>query len=249
MKKIVLELFAQLQRKYAGAIGFSSWRQIARATRASKRLEGDEDLCPWFVTYTPIRSRWGRRRRTGGTKASTSIWRRPDLPTRSACSKCLDADPTPPSANGRLLGFSWKANRGGLPPCGSRQPRRGTIKRRYAGSDGTALRPGTRRRQDHAHSSGRLGVSAGNGAEQKYAAERARRKAIQRFEGRRCLLATYELDRTVRCWFSFGRLTANLVLGNTDAHAKNYSLLHDATGAVSLSPLYAGSAREITPRG
>ncbi|MBA2665770.1 MAG: HipA domain-containing protein [Trueperaceae bacterium] len=34
------------------------------------------------------------------------------------------------------------------------------------------------------------------------------------------------------------QVTVNVALGNTDAHAKNYGLLHVAPGTVSLSPLY-----------
>ncbi len=33
-------------------------------------------------------------------------------------------------------------------------------------------------------------------------------------------------------------VTLNLVIGNGDAHAKNFSLLHDPSGALSLAPLY-----------
>ena len=44
-------------------------------------------------------------------------------------------------------------------------------------------------------------------------------------------------------------MAVNLALGNTDAHAKNYSLLHDDQGNVRLSPLYdVVPAREITPQ-
>lgn len=35
-----------------------------------------------------------------------------------------------------------------------------------------------------------------------------------------------------------GQLVFNVGIGNTDAHAKNYSLLHHEDGTVTLSPLY-----------
>lgn len=89
----------------------------------------------------------------------------------------------------------------------------------------------------------------GLGPEQKYAAERAPQKSDPTFQGLASLLATYALDPHGQMLVLLRQLTANLVLGNTDAHAKNYSLLHDATGAVSLSPLYdVVPAREITPQ-
>jgi serine/threonine-protein kinase HipA len=44
------------------------------------------------------------------------------------------------------------------------------------------------------------------------------------------------------------QMTVNVVLGNTDAHAKNYSLLHPTGQTVSLAPLYdVVPALELTP--
>lgn len=46
----------------------------------------------------------------------------------------------------------------------------------------------------------------------------------------------------------FDQMVVNVALGNTDAHAKNYSLIHAAAQGVSLSPLYdVVPASEITP--
>ena len=43
-------------------------------------------------------------------------------------------------------------------------------------------------------------------------------------------------------------MVVNVALGNTDAHAKNFSLLHTPEGGVCLSPMYdVVPAMEITP--
>ncbi|MBC2890054.1 type II toxin-antitoxin system HipA family toxin [Gordonibacter massiliensis (ex Traore et al. 2017)] len=88
----------------------------------------------------------------------------------------------------------------------------------------------------------------GLGPEQKYAAERSARKSDPTFRGIAALLSAYALDPHAQMLTLLRQMTVNLVLGNTDAHAKNYSLVHDAKGGVSLSPLYdVVPAREITP--
>ena len=118
-------------------------------------------------------------------------------------------------------------------------------KRRYAGPDGAERVDGKIVRIHQEDGAQALGL----GPEQKYAAERAPQKSDPTFQGLASLLATYALDPHGQMLVLLRQLTVNLVLGNTDAHAKNYSLLHDATGAVSLSPLYdVVPAREITPQ-
>ena len=87
----------------------------------------------------------------------------------------------------------------------------------------------------------------GLGPEQKYAAERSPQRSDPAFHGIASLLSEHALDPHAQLLTLFRQMTVNLVLGNTDAHAKNYSLVHDAAGNVSLSPLYdVVPAREIT---
>lgn len=89
----------------------------------------------------------------------------------------------------------------------------------------------------------------GLGPEQKYAAERSPQKSDPTFQGIADLLAAHAVDPHAQMLVLLRQMTVNLVLGNTDAHAKNYSLVHDAGGNVSLSPLYdVVPAREITPQ-
>ena len=89
----------------------------------------------------------------------------------------------------------------------------------------------------------------GLGPEQKYAAERSPQKSDPTFQGIAALLAAYSVDPHAQMLVLLRQMVVNLVLGNTDAHAKNYSLVHDAAGGVSLSPLYdVVPAREITPQ-
>lgn len=89
----------------------------------------------------------------------------------------------------------------------------------------------------------------GLGPEQKYAAERSPQKSDPTFRGIADLLAAHAVDPHAQMLVLLRQMAVNLVLGNTDAHAKNYSLVHDAGGGVSLSPLYdVVPACEITPQ-
>lgn len=89
----------------------------------------------------------------------------------------------------------------------------------------------------------------GLGPEQKYAVERFPQKSDPTFRGIADLLAAHAVDPHAQMLVLLRQMVVNLVLGNTDAHAKNYSLVHNAGGGVSLSPLYdVVPAREITPQ-
>ncbi len=46
----------------------------------------------------------------------------------------------------------------------------------------------------------------------------------------------------------FQAVVFNLLIGNNDAHAKNFSLLHDADGTTTLAPLYDLVSTEVYPR-
>lgn len=43
--------------------------------------------------------------------------------------------------------------------------------------------------------------------------------------------------------------TFNVAIGNTDAHAKNYSIIHSSAGKVQLAPMYDVTALALAPNG
>ena len=122
--------------------------------------------------------------------------------------------------------------------------------RRNAGARDPSLRPNVGARKSRAPASGGLRSKAlGLGPEQKYAAERSPQKSDPTFRGIAALPAAPAADPHAQMLVLLRQMAVNLVLGNTDAHAKNYSLVHDAGGGVSLSPLYdVVPACEITPQ-
>ncbi|MEG1561714.1 MAG: HipA domain-containing protein [Raoultibacter sp.] len=82
----------------------------------------------------------------------------------------------------------------------------------------------------------------------KYAAASSPKKSDPSFRRIAALLGVYarnaplELERLLR------QMVVTVVLGNTDAHAKNFAFLHPDTETIALSPLYdVVPASEITP--
>lgn len=156
-----------------------------------------------------------------------------------------------PQPHGRLAGLcegeAWAMRAAGYATATARSAL-------YETSDGTPVL--LVRRYDRTRVDGKIvrvhqedGAQAlGLGPEQKYAAERSPQKSDPTFRGIAALLAAHALEPYAQMLILLRQMVANLVLGNTDAHAKNYSLVHDAFGNVSLSPLYdVVPAREITP--
>lgn len=81
----------------------------------------------------------------------------------------------------------------------------------------------------------------------KYATESTPKKSDPSFAGIARLLARYADDVNAELETLLRQMTVNVALGNTDAHAKNFALLHEG-GLVRLAPLYdVVPAREITP--
>lgn len=85
--------------------------------------------------------------------------------------------------------------------------------------------------------------------ERKYASHSSPKKSDPSFKRIAELLARYaEGDGEVQLSGLFDQMVVNVALGNTDAHAKNYSLVHTTAQGVRLSPLYdVVPALEITP--
>lgn len=82
----------------------------------------------------------------------------------------------------------------------------------------------------------------------KYASSGAPRKSDPSFRGIAALLERYSLNPVEEKQRLMRQMVVNYALGNVDAHAKNYALLHDGISTVTLSPLYdVVPAREITP--
>ena len=88
-----------------------------------------------------------------------------------------------------------------------------------------------------------LGVEPGR----KYAATASPTKSDPTYRGIAELLSRYAVDSLEERKRLLRHLFVNVVLGNTDAHAKNYALLHEGD-TVRLAPLYdVVPALEITP--
>lgn len=88
-----------------------------------------------------------------------------------------------------------------------------------------------------------LGVEPGR----KYAATASPTKSDPTYRGIAELLSRYAVDSLEERKRLLRHLFVNAVLGNTDAHAKNYALLHEGD-TVRLAPLYdVVPALEITP--
>lgn len=88
-----------------------------------------------------------------------------------------------------------------------------------------------------------LGIEPGR----KYAATAAPTKSDPTYRGIAELLSRYAADSLEEREKLLRHLFANVVLGNTDAHAKNYALLHEGD-TVRLAPLYdVVPALEVTP--
>lgn len=73
--------------------------------------------------------------------------------------------------------------------------------------------------------------------EHKYAASTAN-AADPTFERIAGILTTYAVDPERELERLLEQVTVNVVVGNTDAHAKNYGILHPAEQIVELSPMY-----------
>lgn len=83
--------------------------------------------------------------------------------------------------------------------------------------------------------------------ERKYAAESSPKKSDPSFKKIAALLSRYSANPGIDLSTLAHQLVTNIALGNTDAHGKNYSLLH-RNGGVTLAPLYdVIPALEITP--
>lgn len=88
-----------------------------------------------------------------------------------------------------------------------------------------------------------LGIEPGR----KYAATASPMKSDPTYKGIADLLSRYAVDSLEERKRLLRHLFVNTVLGNTDAHAKNYALLHDGD-TIRLAPLYdVVPALEITP--
>jgi len=74
--------------------------------------------------------------------------------------------------------------------------------------------------------------------ERKYAASGSSSRADPTLLGLARVLDRYAQDPLLERTRLLEQLTVNIALGNTDAHAKNYALLHDAPGQLRLSPMY-----------
>lgn len=84
---------------------------------------------------------------------------------------------------------------------------------------------------------------------QKYAAVNSPRKSDPSYKKIARLLEQYSSDPNKEIKQLLRQMYVNVVVGNTDAHAKNYALMHPDESTVSLSPLYdVVPAREITPQ-
>jgi serine/threonine-protein kinase HipA len=77
---------------------------------------------------------------------------------------------------------------------------------------------------------------------QKYASARGPKGDDPTYRGIAALLDRYAKDPRTEKVELLRQMTVNLVLGNTDAHAKNYSFVYGEPGVPSLSPLY-----DVTP--
>lgn len=74
--------------------------------------------------------------------------------------------------------------------------------------------------------------------ERKYASQKSPKNGDPSFKRIAALLGRYALDAEAETWKLFDQMVVNVALGNTDAHAKNYSLLHPVASTVALAPLY-----------
>lgn len=84
--------------------------------------------------------------------------------------------------------------------------------------------------------------------ERKYASQGSPKKGDPSFKRIAALLGRYATDAEAETWKLFDQMAVNVSLGNTDAHAKNYSLLRPTVSTVALAPLYdVVPAREVTP--
>lgn len=83
-----------------------------------------------------------------------------------------------------------------------------------------------------------LCMALGIDTEHKYATVGGNKKLMPSFRKLAALLRDHSLtpDRELRELVR--HMTITVVLGNTDAHAKNFGLIHDVHGNVSLSPMY-----------
>lgn len=84
--------------------------------------------------------------------------------------------------------------------------------------------------------------------DRKYATQGSPKKSDPSFRRIAMLFDTYCEDSHEQLLRLFDQMVVNVVLGNTDAHAKNYSIMHPRPGWIALSPLYdVVPAAEITP--
>ena len=89
----------------------------------------------------------------------------------------------------------------------------------------------------------------GNSPDDKYATDAGKpKKSDPSFKRIVEILRRYAVDPDLQVQRLFRQMLVNCVLGNTDAHAKNYALLHDDAEGVTLAPMYdVVPACEITP--
>lgn len=88
----------------------------------------------------------------------------------------------------------------------------------------------------------------GLGPNQKYAAGRSPMKNDPSYQGIAALVERYSNDPKKELEALLRQVVVNLVLGNTDAHAKNYAFLHSDSATIEIAPLYdVVPALEITP--
>ncbi|MCL2808028.1 MAG: HipA domain-containing protein [Coriobacteriia bacterium] len=113
------------------------------------------------------------------------------------------------------------------------------------------------RRFDRRHDDGKLcrihqedcAQAMGLGPLQKYAASGTPKKSDPSYLRIATLLKSYSVDPEEQLKQLLSQMIVNAVLGNTDAHAKNYAYLHPDESTICLAPLYdVVPAREITPR-
>ena len=82
----------------------------------------------------------------------------------------------------------------------------------------------------------------------KYAAVSSPKKSDPSFSGIAKLLRMYSVDPMGDIEQLLRQMAVNVALGNTDAHAKNYALLHPDRQTITLAPMYdVVPALEITP--
>lgn len=83
-----------------------------------------------------------------------------------------------------------------------------------------------------------LNQALGLSMEHKYAKVGGNKKTMPSFRKLAALLTEHAVDPDRELTELVKQMTVTMVLGNTDAHAKNFGLIHDVEGNVSLSPMY-----------